>query len=162
MNIEKIIFIITELTKTRKVSGKRLQMTCQTHREIKLNVRDYILSYLKKTTNLKEHESKLVISFIKPHKTVKPNTAAGWLKNMLKEAGVDTGELLHQRQPNLGFHCNKSETKLIGNYETLSRNFTINFFRLIMINLLRKFCKCKKKICEPLNIHIYSLLQITK
>lgn len=64
---------------------------------------------------------------------------------MLKEAGVDTGELLHQRQPNLGFHCNKSETKLIGNYETLSRNFTINFFRLIMINLLRKFCKCKKK-----------------
>lgn len=76
MNIEKIIFTITELTKTRNVSGKRLQMTCQTHREIKLNVRDYILSYLKKTTNLKEHEPKLVISFIKPHKTVKPSTAA--------------------------------------------------------------------------------------
>lgn len=30
------------------------------------------------------------ISFFKPNKSVKPCTAAGWLKNMLKEAGVDT------------------------------------------------------------------------
>lgn len=32
----------------------------------------------------------MLIGFIKPHKSVKPCTAAGWLKNMLKEAGVDT------------------------------------------------------------------------
>lgn len=48
------------------------------------------MRYLEKTKNLRENESKLLISFIKPHKSVKPCTAAGWLKNMLKEAGFDT------------------------------------------------------------------------
>lgn len=42
MNVEqeKIVFTITELTKTRKVSDKPLQMTFHTHRESKLYVRD--------------------------------------------------------------------------------------------------------------------------
>lgn len=87
---EKIVFTVTELTKTRKVFDKPLQMTFHIHRESKLNVRDCILSYLEKTKNLRENESKLLISFMKPHKSVKPCTAAGWLKNMLKEAGIDT------------------------------------------------------------------------
>lgn len=86
---EKIVFTVTELTKTRKVSDKPLKMTFHIHRESKLNVRDCILSYLEKTKNLKK-ESKLLISFMKPHKSVKPCTAAGWLKNKLKEAGIDT------------------------------------------------------------------------
>lgn len=67
-------------------------MTFHKHRESKLNVRDCILSFLEKKTpeNLRENESKLLISFIKPHRSVKPCTAAGWLKNILKKAGVDT------------------------------------------------------------------------
>lgn len=44
----------------------------------------------KKPENIRENESKLLISFIKPHKSVKSSTAAGWLKNILKEAGVDS------------------------------------------------------------------------
>lgn len=74
MNVEqeKIVFTITELTKTRKVSDKPLQMTFHSHRESKLNVKDGILSYLEKTKNLRENESKLLIRFITPHKSVKP------------------------------------------------------------------------------------------
>lgn len=44
MNVEqdKIVFTMTELTKNRKVSDKRLQMTFHTHRESKQCQRLYI------------------------------------------------------------------------------------------------------------------------
>lgn len=48
------------------------------------------LSPEKKNKTLRENEFNLLISFFKPHKSVKPCTAVGCLKNMLKEAGIDT------------------------------------------------------------------------
>ena len=35
-------------------------------------------------------KSKLLLSFIKPHNPVVSSTRSGWIKNVLREAGIDT------------------------------------------------------------------------
>ena len=42
-----------------------------------------------KTKQLKENESRLFISFIKPHKAVTSSSIARWLRTILEEAGID-------------------------------------------------------------------------
>lgn len=46
--------------------------------------------YLKRTKQLREAESKLFISFRKPHKAVTAQTLSRWIKDVLKDSGVDT------------------------------------------------------------------------
>ena len=36
-----------------------------------------------------EECSQLLLSFVNPHKPVVPSTISGWLKNILKKAGID-------------------------------------------------------------------------
>ena len=46
--------------------------------------------YLDLTKHLRGEESRLFISFIKPHKAVTSSSIARWLKTILEEAGIDT------------------------------------------------------------------------
>ncbi len=46
--------------------------------------------YLEKTRSLQGEESKLFVSFIKPHRVVTSRSIARWLKTTLEEAGIDT------------------------------------------------------------------------
>lgn len=92
MNVkqDEVTFTLTELSKTRKASDKPIEMNFPNHDVEKLDVRKCILAYMDKTNNMREEESKFLISFVKPHKAVKPCTIAGWIKNLLTEAGINT------------------------------------------------------------------------
>ena len=52
--------------------------------------------YIRQTETLRQHnnsvEDKLLISFIKPHKSVTSNTIARWIKSVLFISGVDTSK----------------------------------------------------------------------
>ena len=50
---------------------------------------DTLRVYLDKTRSLRGEESRLFVSFIKPHKVVTSSSIARWLKSMLQEAGID-------------------------------------------------------------------------
>ena len=47
-------------------------------------------AYLDKTTSLRGEETRLFVSFIRPHKAVTSSSIARWLKTILEEAGIDT------------------------------------------------------------------------
>ena len=87
---DEIVFTLTGLSKTRKATDRPLKMNFPKNDEQNLDVRQCILAHLERTSTLRGNESKLLVSFIKPHNAVKPCTVAGWLKNLLKEAGIDT------------------------------------------------------------------------
>ena len=46
--------------------------------------------YLDKTNQVQGSETKLFLSFIKPHKAVTSSTIARWLRTILEQAGIDT------------------------------------------------------------------------
>ena len=54
---------------------------------------------LKATKELRKSETKLLISFLKPHSAITVKTILRWIKISLKEAGIDTntfqGHSLH-------------------------------------------------------------------
>ena len=47
-------------------------------------------AYENKTKPIRGDETKLLISFIKPHKAVTSSSVARWLKSVLSAAGIDT------------------------------------------------------------------------
>ena len=49
------------------------------------------LSYYIKTTEKLRNSTKLLVSFIKPHRAVTSSTIGRWIKIVLGQAGVDTG-----------------------------------------------------------------------
>ena len=51
---------------------------------------ELINTYLDKTASIRGEESKLTISFKKPHKRITPKTISRWFKTSLKLADIDT------------------------------------------------------------------------
>ena len=49
-----------------------------------------LTAYLDKTEGLRGEETRLFVSFIKPHRVVTSSSIARWLKTILEEAGIDT------------------------------------------------------------------------
>ena len=47
-------------------------------------------AYLKKTKALRKNETKLFISYVRPHKTVSGDTVSRWTKETLRLCGIDT------------------------------------------------------------------------
>ena len=47
-------------------------------------------TYIDSTENIRNNESKLLLSFAKPHKAVTTKTISRWIKSALKDAGIDT------------------------------------------------------------------------
>jgi site-specific recombinase XerD len=53
-------------------------------------VLEYLKEYIKRTTVLRGEQSKLFVSFVKPHKAVTKDTIARWVKSILQQSGIDT------------------------------------------------------------------------
>ena len=60
--------------------------------ELKLCVVKHIQVYLNRTATLRnaEHPNKLLISYIKPHKSISKDTVSRWIKEVMKASGIDT------------------------------------------------------------------------
>ena len=66
--------------------------------------------YIGKTANLRDVETEsLLISFVKPHKGVKPCTVGRWLKCVLQQAGIDTS--IFTAHSTRGASCSKAYTQ---------------------------------------------------
>ena len=48
--------------------------------------------YLERTQSFREQETKLFLTYQKPHRAVSASTISRWIKSMLKRAGVDTSK----------------------------------------------------------------------
>ena len=58
--------------------------------EEKLCVFTHLQEYIKRTENIRSLNTKLLISFIKPHCPISKDTLARWVKSVLSSAGIDT------------------------------------------------------------------------
>jgi CRISPR/Cas system-associated exonuclease Cas4 (RecB family) len=95
------------LHKQLQITGAQLtqtdhQLICSYHKTWKMSVRLTILlfqvslelkllkEYLYRTKHLRKDSSKLLISYVKPHKDVSRDTVARWIKTVLHRSGIDT------------------------------------------------------------------------
>ena len=58
----------------------------------RLCVHTYLKEYLKRTLEIRKAEKQLFLTFRAPHKRATLNTISRWVKELLSEAGVDTGK----------------------------------------------------------------------
>lgn len=89
----KYVFTIGAKLKTTK-PGRHIdpiELTAFTP-DINLCVVTHLDQYLIKTEQLRVSTSKLLISYVKPHKAVSNTTIGKWCKSVLKDAGIDVTE----------------------------------------------------------------------
>ena len=56
-------------------------------------VRTYLELYLKRSNSWREKgQTQLLLSHLKPHKEIQKSTLAGWVKIVLRKAGIDTSQ----------------------------------------------------------------------
>ena len=87
---DKIVFTVGEKLKTTR-PGKHLEpieLISYNHDKT-LCVVSHLQTYLAYTEPLRSQNSKLLISYAKPHKPMAISTVSKWAKAVLKEAGVD-------------------------------------------------------------------------
>ncbi|KAK3107214.1 hypothetical protein FSP39_009645 [Pinctada imbricata] len=93
MGDDYIQFTLPTLTKSRRMGGKPISLTLRQFELFpKLDVVDCTKEYISKTQNLRGSQTILLISFIKPHKSVKPCTIAKWLQEMMSKSGIDVSK----------------------------------------------------------------------
>lgn len=87
---DKIVFTVGEKLKTTR-PGKHLEPIelISFNHDKTLCVVSHLQTYLAYTEKLRGQNSKLLISYAKPHKPVTISTVSKWAKAVLKEAGVD-------------------------------------------------------------------------
>uniref|UniRef100_A0ABD2XMW6 Reverse transcriptase domain-containing protein n=1 Tax=Trichogramma kaykai TaxID=54128 RepID=A0ABD2XMW6_9HYME len=87
----KITLVVTEFLKTTRPGMKHpiLVLTPFTQRP-KLCVFNTLKVYLEKTRLLRKSDSFLFLSYKKPYNEVGTQTLARWVRNIMKEAGIDT------------------------------------------------------------------------
>lgn len=88
---DKYVFHLLEYTKTSKPGKANQQLEISAY---DINPAICPLSclkeYIKKTTELRNNETKLFISYIKPFKAVSRDTISRWTKTVLDKSGIDT------------------------------------------------------------------------
>ena len=88
---DKIVFTVGEKLKTTR-PGRHLQPIELTSydQDKTLCIVSHLQTYIANTHHLRGQNSKLLISYAKPHKPVSISTIGKWAKTVLKEAGIDT------------------------------------------------------------------------
>ena len=89
---EGVVFVLPTLTKTRRSGPPKESFYCR-FKEVILCPVHTLQIYEQRTENLRmknSNESRLFISFQKPHKPVCLSSIARWMKTVLASAGVDT------------------------------------------------------------------------
>ena len=88
---EKITFLIPTLLKTttRKQHLQPIELF-EYHQDQSLCVVTHIRLYLDVTKSVRRGHTKLLLSYVEPHSPVTSATTAKWVKQTLKDAGIDT------------------------------------------------------------------------
>ena len=90
---EKYIFTIGEKIKTTRPGKHLAPIELEAYNEDeKVCVVSHLRQYLTKTAPIRGECSKLLISYIKPHKSVCNSTVGKWVKSILKDAGIDVNK----------------------------------------------------------------------
>ena len=90
-NEEKYLFGFRVTTKTSRESKPRPEISYVCFPEDRqLCVVKTLDCYIEKTVSLRGQVSQLLISYIKPHDKVSVTTVSRWIKDLLKNAGIDT------------------------------------------------------------------------
>ena len=91
---EVIEFPIIGLTKTARPNKPNMSITLHTYTtDNKLDVNSCLRLYMQRTEHLrinKDQKSRLLISYIKPHKSITPSSIARWLKTVMAKAKINT------------------------------------------------------------------------
>ena len=74
----------------------------------RLCIIEYLQEYIKHTKALRKEQSQLLISFNKPHHAVSKDTIGLWVKNMLKQSGIDTGQFTCHSTRSASTSCAKA------------------------------------------------------
>lgn len=87
---EGIEIRIPDRIKTSRINKSQLTLIIPSYREnSKLCVVSALDAYLERTKDLRDIETKLFISFKKPFKAVSSQTLSRWIKNTLRDSGID-------------------------------------------------------------------------
>ena len=91
MGPDQCTFKIRTLLKTSKPNNHLRNITFKAYpNDEALCVISCIREYIKRTQVLRGEDTKLFISFVKPHRTVSTETIRRWLKTSLELCGIDT------------------------------------------------------------------------
>ena len=90
-NEEKYLFGFPVVTKNSRQNRPRPDISYVCFPEDRqLCVVKTLDCYISKTSNIRGQVSQLLISYIKPHDKVSVSTVSRWIKDLLKDAGIDT------------------------------------------------------------------------
>ena len=95
-NPDKVEFVVTAILKTSKPNKDPLRLTIRCFPET-VSLCPYVTlqEYLKRTQSARvaANTTKLLLSFIKPHRPISTNTCSRWLQTVLSNSGVDISVL---------------------------------------------------------------------
>lgn len=66
---------------------------------------EHLKEYIQRTGSIRNQETKLLLSYIKPHKRVSKDTVARWVKQVLKDAGIDSMFTAHSSRAASTSYC---------------------------------------------------------
>lgn len=84
-------FEVTELVKQSKPGRRALVVELPAYPpDRRLCVKTILVVYLERTKDIREEETRLLISYTKPHRKVAKDTLARWIKTVMMRAGINT------------------------------------------------------------------------
>lgn len=87
----RAVFTIKSLVKQQKPGSKPLQCVLHSYpADSRLDVLKVLQHYIDLTKPVRGKETKLLISYVPPHKRVTTDTLARWLKDVMRQSGIDT------------------------------------------------------------------------
>jgi integrase len=90
LETDKCIITIREVLKHTKAGKHQVPLELHSYpKDKRVCVLEYLKEYIKRTTVLRGEQSKLFVSFVKPHKAVTKDTIARWVKSILQQSGID-------------------------------------------------------------------------
>ena len=86
----KYVFTIGEKLKHTRPGTHQRPIELMSYADKNLCVVQHLDEYIRRTTSIRANNSQLLISFIKPYNPVSKDTVARWIKQVLRDAGIDT------------------------------------------------------------------------
>ena len=87
---DKITFVIADNIKQSRPWATNPQVVLEPYTDTNICVVTTLVEYVKRTSGLRGTVSKLLISYIKPHKSVSRDTILRWVREVMTQAGIDT------------------------------------------------------------------------
>lgn len=106
---EGCIITIREVLKHTKTGKHQPPLELRSYsNDERLSIITYLSEYIIRTVGLRKEQSQLLISFNKPHKAVSKYIVARWVKNTLKQSGIDTEQFTSHSTRSASTSCAKA------------------------------------------------------